>query len=123
MIIANDRYLMNETDTSLYAVTMTLTIKVLHKPDFGGYKCISKNSIGDADQTVRLYREYSEGGTQLKEERVSMFNLTFTEMDPQRTSKSRPYDDDDLNEVEVRFEFGNNLVEVFKILRFYFANF
>lgn len=58
MIIANDRYLMNESDTSLYAVTMTLTIKTLHKADFGGYKCISKNSIGDADQTVRLYREY-----------------------------------------------------------------
>lgn len=57
MIIANDRYVMNETDTSLYAVTMTLIIKTLHKLDFGGYKCISKNSIGDADQTVRLYRE------------------------------------------------------------------
>ena len=49
---------MNETDTSLYAVTMTLTIRALSKGDFGGYKCISKNSIGDADQTVRLYREY-----------------------------------------------------------------
>lgn len=57
MIIANDRYLMNETDTSLYAVTMTLTVKLLGKQDFGGYKCISKNSIGDADQTVRLYRK------------------------------------------------------------------
>lgn len=57
MIIANDRYLMNETDTNLYAVTMTLTIKTLNRMDFGGYKCISKNSIGDADQTVRLYRE------------------------------------------------------------------
>lgn len=58
MIIANDRYHMNETDTSLYAVNMLLVVKKLQKQDFGGYKCISKNSIGDADQTVRLYREY-----------------------------------------------------------------
>lgn len=46
---------MHETENSMYAVQMTLTIKHLHKPDFGGYKCISKNSIGGIEATIRLY--------------------------------------------------------------------
>lgn len=55
MIIPNDRYVMHETESNMYAVQMTLTIKHLHKPDFGGYKCISKNSIGGIEATIRLY--------------------------------------------------------------------
>lgn len=55
MIIPNDRYAMHETESSMYAVTMTLTIKHLQKSDFGGYKCISKNSIGGIEATIRLY--------------------------------------------------------------------
>lgn len=55
MIIPNDRYTMHETESSMYAIQMTLTIKHLQKPDFGGYKCISKNSIGGIEATIRLY--------------------------------------------------------------------
>ncbi|ETN67609.1 lachesin [Anopheles darlingi] len=55
MIISNERYLMNENESSMYAVQMTLVIRKLHKADMGGYKCISKNSIGDAEGTIRLY--------------------------------------------------------------------
>lgn len=55
MIIPNDRYTMHETENSMYAVQMTLTIKFLQKPDFGGYRCISKNSIGGIEATIRLY--------------------------------------------------------------------
>lgn len=58
MIISNDRYAMSETENSLYAVQMILVIRKLHKTDMGGYKCISKNSIGDAEGTIRLYGEY-----------------------------------------------------------------
>lgn len=58
MIITNDRYAMTETEVSMYAVTMTLIIRKLQKSDMGGYKCISKNSIGDAEGTIRLYGEY-----------------------------------------------------------------
>ncbi|KAL9694886.1 hypothetical protein quinque_014171 [Culex quinquefasciatus] len=46
---------MNENESSMYAVQMTLVIRKLHKADMGGYKCISKNSIGDAEGTIRLY--------------------------------------------------------------------
>jgi hypothetical protein len=57
MIISNDRYMMTETENSMYACTMTLVIRKLQKSDMGGYKCISKNSIGDAEGTIRLYGE------------------------------------------------------------------
>lgn len=57
MIIPNDRYSMTETDNSMYAVQMVLIIKKLQKSDFGGYKCISKNSIGGIEATIRLYGE------------------------------------------------------------------
>lgn len=55
MIITNERYLMTETENSMYAVQMTLVVRKLQKSDMGGYKCISKNSIGDAEGTIRLY--------------------------------------------------------------------
>lgn len=55
MIISNDRFLMGETESSLYASQMTLTVRKLHYTDFGGFKCISKNSIGDAEGNIRLY--------------------------------------------------------------------
>lgn len=57
MIITNDRYHMTETENSMYAVQMTLVIRKLQKSDMGGYKCISKNSIGDAEGTIRIYGE------------------------------------------------------------------
>lgn len=59
MIITNDRYAMTEAENnSMYAVQMVLVIRKLHKADMGGYKCISKNSIGDAEGTIRLYGEF-----------------------------------------------------------------
>lgn len=57
MIIPNDRYTMPESENSMYAAQMILSIRKLHKNDFGGYKCISKNSIGDAEGLIRLYGE------------------------------------------------------------------
>lgn len=58
MIIPNDRYTMPESENSMYAAQMILSIRKLHKNDFGGYKCISKNSIGDAEGLIRLYGEF-----------------------------------------------------------------
>lgn len=50
---------MTETENSMYAVQMTLVVRKLQKSDMGGYKCISKNSIGDAEGTIRLYGEWT----------------------------------------------------------------
>ncbi|XP_049784884.1 lachesin-like [Schistocerca cancellata] len=40
-----------------YRVHMRLTIRVMSMADFGHYKCVSKNSLGDAEGTVRIYRQ------------------------------------------------------------------
>lgn len=58
MIITNSKYAMSETKTSVYSVQMRLVIMNLQKQDLGGYKCISKNSIGDAEGNIRLYGEF-----------------------------------------------------------------
>ncbi|XP_067206436.1 lachesin-like isoform X2 [Linepithema humile] len=55
MIISNSKHTMSEVKTSVYSVQMRLVIMNLQKLDLGGYKCISKNSIGDAEGNIRLY--------------------------------------------------------------------
>lgn len=55
MIISNDKYLMSEINNSYYSAQMKLIIRNFQKSDLGGYKCISKNSIGDAEGNIRLY--------------------------------------------------------------------
>lgn len=68
---------MTETENSMYAAMMTLVVRKLQKSDMGGYKCISKNSIGDAEGTIRLYGEHKS--VQIlnweKVERKQMFML------------------------------------------------
>ncbi|CAG9581301.1 unnamed protein product [Danaus chrysippus] len=55
MIISNDKYEMSEINSSAYSVQMRLVIRNIQRNDLGGYKCISKNSIGDAEGNIRLY--------------------------------------------------------------------
>lgn len=43
---------MNE---STYKIDMTLRIKSVGPSDFGSYKCIAKNSLGETDSTIKLY--------------------------------------------------------------------
>ncbi|BES91852.1 Immunoglobulin domain [Nesidiocoris tenuis] len=38
-----------------YKVLMKLTINNVGPSDFGSYKCVSKNSLGDTDGTIKLY--------------------------------------------------------------------
>ncbi|XP_058820346.1 neurotrimin-like isoform X4 [Topomyia yanbarensis] len=39
-----------------YKVVMKLSIKVVSQADFGAYKCIAKNSLGETDGTIKLYK-------------------------------------------------------------------
>ncbi|XP_053972359.1 lachesin-like isoform X2 [Hylaeus volcanicus] len=55
MIITNNKYNMSEKKITVYSVQMQLVILNVQKQDIGGYKCISKNSIGDAEGNIRLY--------------------------------------------------------------------
>lgn len=59
MIITNHKYSMSEEKLSVYSVQMRLIIRILQKHDLGGYKCISKNSIGEAEGNIRLYGEFN----------------------------------------------------------------
>jgi len=43
---------------SVYKVHMKLTIRSVAMSDYGSYKCISKNSLGETDGNIKLYREY-----------------------------------------------------------------
>lgn len=38
---------------------MKLTIKNLQYGDFGNYRCISKNSLGETEGSIRVYGKYS----------------------------------------------------------------
>ena len=42
-----------------YEVDMRLKIKKVGRSTFGTYSCISKNSLGDTDGTIKLYRKYN----------------------------------------------------------------
>uniref|UniRef100_A0A1I8P3U6 Ig-like domain-containing protein n=1 Tax=Stomoxys calcitrans TaxID=35570 RepID=A0A1I8P3U6_STOCA len=68
MIIAGDRYLLTEKEVNMYSIEMVLHIRRLQSSDFGGYKCISKNSIGDTEGTIRLYEMERPGKKILREE-------------------------------------------------------
>ncbi|KAH8272285.1 hypothetical protein KR044_008390, partial [Drosophila immigrans] len=71
MIIAGDRYALNEKENNMYAIEMILHIRRLQSSDFGGYKCISKNSIGDTEGTIRLYEMERPGKKNLREEELN----------------------------------------------------
>ncbi|CAD7089885.1 unnamed protein product [Hermetia illucens] len=87
MIIAGERYIISEKENSMYAVEMVLQIRRLQKSDFGGYKCISKNSIGDTEGTIRLYEMELPG------------------------KKNQPRDDDEESEEENDLTSNENLLE------------
>lgn len=65
MIVPNEKYHMTDINNSYYSVQMKLVIKNFHKSDLGGYKCISKNSIGDAEGNIRLYGKLNQPLTSL----------------------------------------------------------
>ncbi|XP_065225680.1 lachesin-like isoform X2 [Planococcus citri] len=44
-----------EISENSYRTHMKLTVKKLTPSDFGTYKCISKNSLGETEGTIRLY--------------------------------------------------------------------
>lgn len=41
-----------------YRVVMRLTIKSVEMQDFGSYRCVAKNSLGETDGVIKLYRKW-----------------------------------------------------------------
>nr|CAH0099633.1 unnamed protein product [Daphnia galeata] len=54
MIISGDKYEAVSSDDS-YRVYMRLKIRSVALADFGAYKCVAKNSLGETDGTIKLY--------------------------------------------------------------------
>ncbi|XP_029042549.1 lachesin-like [Osmia bicornis bicornis] len=54
MILSNEKYTTNTMENS-YRTYMTLTIRNLTASDYGTYRCISKNSLGGTESSVRIY--------------------------------------------------------------------
>jgi len=42
---------------NVYKITMKLTIRGVTAEDYGSYVCLSKNSLGETDGHIKLYRE------------------------------------------------------------------
>lgn len=40
-----------------YKVLMKLTIHAVTMTDYGAYRCVSKNSLGETDGSIKLYRK------------------------------------------------------------------
>ncbi|CAK9831037.1 LAC [Anthophora retusa] len=54
MLLTNEKYTADIMENS-YRATMKLTIRNLEAGDFGNYRCISKNSLGGTEGSIRLY--------------------------------------------------------------------
>lgn len=56
-----------------YRVVMKLSIKVVSQADFGSYRCIAKNSLGETDGAIKLYSKICSENSHLlcRQETVS----------------------------------------------------
>lgn len=57
MLLPTKKYATDVSENS-YRAHMRLTIKNLSNKDFGNYRCISKNSLGETEGSIRLYGEF-----------------------------------------------------------------
>lgn len=46
------------TMENVFKVIMKLIVRPLESSDFGTYKCVGKNSLGEAERLVHLHRKY-----------------------------------------------------------------
>lgn len=58
MIYAGGKYSANVTEIAGYRSSMKLHINPLSQAEFGAYRCVAKNSLGDTDGTIKLYSKY-----------------------------------------------------------------
>uniref|UniRef100_T1GML8 Ig-like domain-containing protein n=1 Tax=Megaselia scalaris TaxID=36166 RepID=T1GML8_MEGSC len=54
LIVHCDHYVTEQIENG-YKITMRITIKNVNSTDFGSYRCVAKNSLGETDGTIKLY--------------------------------------------------------------------
>jgi len=58
-IFAGGKYSANVTEIAGYRSSMKLHINPLSQAEYGAYRCVAKNSLGDTDGTIKLYSKLS----------------------------------------------------------------
>ncbi|KAF5286304.1 hypothetical protein FQA39_LY04202 [Lamprigera yunnana] len=84
-----------------YKVHMKLTIHSVAPSDYGSYKCVSKNSLGDTDGTIKLYHIPSPSTTQKLVTTTIMPTSKATDPDitKQRSKLKEPASELNTNEI------------------------
>nr|CAI5851859.1 unnamed protein product [Callosobruchus analis] len=54
---------------------MKLTVRDLQEADFGNYRCISKNSLGETEGSIRLYGNVLKGVVRVFMVKIKRFNV------------------------------------------------
>ncbi|XP_055388080.1 limbic system-associated membrane protein [Condylostylus longicornis] len=91
----------NITEHSDYRVTMRLFIAPITQHELGSYRCVAKNSLGDTDGTIKLYRipvstVNSLDGHDGPKKGKKRIKTTTTEEYHHRTKNVDPSNNDDL---------------------------
>lgn len=55
-----------EEDYQGYKTTMKLKISAISTEDFGGWKCLSKNTLGEKEGLIRLYGKFSKNHSSMQ---------------------------------------------------------
>lgn len=55
--IPGGRFNFEQIEMENYKVVMRLTINPVTKNDYGTYKCVSRNSLGETEGSIKLYRK------------------------------------------------------------------
>ena len=59
MVLNSATHRAEENFHSMYKLDSRLHIKNLREKDFGSYKCVSKNSLGETEGSIMLYGKHS----------------------------------------------------------------
>ncbi|XP_051175003.1 limbic system-associated membrane protein-like isoform X2 [Leptopilina boulardi] len=77
-------------EESEYKVQMKLTIRTITASDYGTYKCISRNSLGDTDGSIKLYRKSRKNsGNEILEGNQDMLKERDPDYDSSESSSTK----------------------------------
>lgn len=60
MVVASSKYEVYTQVRSLFETRMRVVVRNMRQEDIGQYKCVAKNSLGEAESSIRLYGESLE---------------------------------------------------------------